>query len=189
MTKHIIAVIDRSGSMTTIVDDMNGGIQNWLGDMVAADPDALLTSILFDDRYEETNVRTALKNVQPSSLSIRPRGSTALNDAIMRGLGSIKKGEDALVLIVTDGQENASKEATSEQVKKRITELEKKGVTFQYLSASADAFADAAAIGLSSNSTWAYNTADKSSVRSVAFAMTQSGTTYLADTDTQEDSK
>ena len=185
MTKHIIAVIDRSGSMNGIADDMNGGIREWLGETRMADPNAILTSILFDDKYDETNVRTKITDVDAQSLVIHPRGSTALNDAIMRGLGAIKKGEDALVLIVTDGQENASQEATSTQVKKRIAALEKQDVTFQYLSASPSAFTDAEAYGINSNSTVAF-AATSAGTRGVYSAMTQSSVSYLTQDD-QED--
>ena len=140
MTKHIVAIIDRSGSMASIADDMNGGITSWLEGIVAADPEALLTSVLFDTEYDVTNNRTPLKDVKRSSLTIIPRGATALNDAIMKGLATIKKGEDALVLVVTDGQENSSTKVDTEKVKKQIAKLEKKGIVFQYLSASPTAF-------------------------------------------------
>ena len=153
MTKHIVAIIDRSGSMASIADDMNGGITSWLEGIVAADPEALLTSVLFDTEYDVTNNRTPLKDVKRSSLTIIPRGATALNDAIMKGLATIKKGEDALVLVVTDGQENSSTEVDTEKVKKQIAKLEKKGIVFQYLSASPTAFTDAQAYGFAAAST------------------------------------
>lgn len=185
MTKHIVAVIDRSGSMSNIAEDMNGGIRQWLGEVTTLDPDALLTSIIFDDQIEETNVRTKLIDVKPTSLSISPRGATALNDAIMRGLGHIKKDESALVFIVTDGQENASHEATSDKVQKRIAKLEKQGVTFQYLSASASAFEDAHDYGIASASTSTYSM-NYAGTRAVSGTMTQSSEAYFG-TDDQED--
>jgi hypothetical protein len=154
--KHVVAVIDRSGSMESIANDMNGGILTWLREMVATDPEALLTSITFDEEFDVTNERTPVKDVKPSSLRIRPRGGTALNDAIMRGLGTINDGEDALVFVVTDGQENASRESTIKQVRDRIVALEKQGVVFQYLSAAASAFTDSAAYGISRAQTLAY---------------------------------
>jgi uncharacterized protein YegL len=164
--------------MLPIQEDMNGGIRTWLNDIVAADPTALITSVLFDDKFDETNVRTAVSDVKPSSLQITARGGTALNDAIMRGLGSIKKGEKSLVFIVTDGEENSSKEATIAQVKKAIARLEKSGTEFQYLSASPSAFNDAEAYGIASASTTHY-AANTVGTRMVSQVMAQSTTSYL----------
>lgn len=179
--KHIVAVIDRSGSMESIANDMNGGILTWLREMAATDPNAMLTSITFDDQFDVTNERTAVKDVKPSSLRIRPRGGTALNDAIMRGLGAIKDGEDALVFIVTDGQENASKESTTNQVRNRIVALEKQGVVFQYLSAAASAFTDSAAYGIGRAQTLAY-APSASGTLSVSNTLRASTQAYMTNT-------
>ena len=178
MTKHIVLVVDRSGSMRVIADDMNGGINTWLSDIVATDPDAQVTSILFDDQFEATNERKAAAKVKPSSLRIVPRGSTALNDAIMRGLSTIKDGEDALVMIVTDGYENASREVTTKEVKARIAELEEQGVVFNYLSASPTAFADATAYGFRGDQTIAYTANTEGSVVATS-NLRQSSSAYL----------
>jgi hypothetical protein len=128
--------------MGTIANDMNGGIRQWLIDAKTEDPDAQLVSVMFDHEHDVTNERVALKDVDLTSVTINPRGSTALNDAIIRGLSYIKKGEEALVLIVTDGYENASAEATKKDVEKRIAVLEKQGVKFEFLSANPSTFSD-----------------------------------------------
>lgn len=177
--KHIVVVIDRSGSMQMIRDDMNGAMQEWLKGVKKEDETALITSVLFDDRYEVTNSRAYAKDIEFDSLKIVPRGTTALYDALFKALANVE--EDALVFVVTDGQENASREVTREMLTERITKLQDRGVQFQYLSASADAFQDAGAIGIDHAFTQQY-THNAEGTRTVAYAMTTSSVSYLSDT-------
>ena len=174
--KHIVAIIDRSGSMGIIKNDMNGGIKEWFEGI--KNEDALLTSVLFDDKYEVTNNRRKLENVDVNSLMISPRGSTALNDAMMKGLASIGDDEDAFVFVVTDGYENASIEATTETVKNRVDELTARGVEFLYLSADVNAFDHTADYGISPQSTLIYS-ADSQGTKTVSHSLRSSTQTYL----------
>lgn len=192
--KLIVAVIDRSGSMGTIKEDMNGGLRAWLGEAVRADPEAELVSIMFDTTFDVTNERTPLKEVDVTSLLINPRGGTALNDAIMQGLSHIKKNESALVMIVTDGGENASREVKTDAVKKRIAQLEKQGVDFLYLSASPTAFADSQSYGFDRMTTQtglpsSHSYAEMGSLSSVGTRVMTGQTVSYLSTQTPKDTK
>lgn len=178
--KHIILVIDRSGSMRPIADEMNGGLETWLEETKKLDPTALVTSVTFDSTYEVTNERKPITEVTPESLFIKPRGMTALNDATYVALKFSKKKDDGgLVLIVTDGQENASREVSLTDVKDRIAKLSKRGVTFQYLSASLSAFEDSKKLGLTQSQTMMYSATPGMAGRQVTNSNITASSVYL----------
>ena len=84
-----------------------------------------------------------------------PQGTTALLDAVGNTLSQLKtlpdidaKGNKVLVVITTDGKENASKEWTYAKVKALISELQKKNFEFVFLGANIDAAAAAQNIGI-----------------------------------------
>lgn len=98
--------------------------------------------------FGSRKVQNVPTSVEPHP-HIYPRGMTALNDAILRGIEDNEKwlADNAhwfdgrsLVVILTDGFENASK-ASTEEVKSRIAEKEAEGWEFLYLGANQDAFA------------------------------------------------
>jgi Mg-chelatase subunit ChlD len=77
-------------------------------------------------------------------------GMTAMNDAIGRTLNKAfqQNPEKVIICILTDGQENASKEYTIEQSKNMIERARSKGWEVAFLAANQDAFATAKAYGI-----------------------------------------
>lgn len=94
-----------------------------------------------------------------------PGGGTALFDAIAYTVREVERGmaaDDRVVCVVlTDGEENSSRETTLAQVKELIAKKEGEGNwSFVYLSASPDAFAQGASMGFAHGNTAQYaNTA------------------------------
>lgn len=96
-----------------------------------------------------------------------PNGWTALHDAIGMGITSLNNkikskldsGEaSALVVIITDGEENSSKEYNSNKINDLITDLEKTGMwTFTFIGANQDAVLTAKSLGVSIGNTVNYN--------------------------------
>lgn len=162
---HLCLVVDRSGSMQTIYKDMNGAIQTLLDDQAALDGTIRVDVVLFD-----TTIDVAHENVHPSDVRhdlIEPRGMTALNDAIgvaIKRLGNKFKIMDegnrpskVIVVVVTDGGENSSREYTAEQIKAMVTEqTDQWGWQFTYLAANVDAFATGSTYGFAANQTLQY---------------------------------
>ncbi len=118
--------------------------------------DATITTILFDNEY---NVLQESADIQNATLlnneNYVPRGNTALLDAIGRAVNTLKERrvngeiEGAIVSILTDGFENASKEYTHEQIKQLIDSCEEEfGWQFVYLAANQDAFAEGSKFGI-----------------------------------------
>ena len=88
----------------------------------------------------------------------RPRGGTALYDAVGRALTEtetkVLDGEKAIVVIITDGEENSSHIETGATIKPRIERLQGQGNwTFVYLGAFANAWDEAQAMGISIGNT------------------------------------
>ncbi len=127
MTKvHLTLVIDRSGSMGSIKQDAEGGVN----ELISSRKKDICSLILceFDDNYSEI----IYKNIADApAYKLSPRGSTAMYDAICKAIDSTgtflssipEKDRPDLVLfaIITDGQENASRVFTYDAMKQRIT--------------------------------------------------------------------
>lgn len=155
---HIIAILDRSGSMRPLVSDTIGGYNGWLKQLKedSQGQDVALTLHLFDTQHEFPHIAADLADVGELTPELYyARGGTALLDAIGQSVSEIKgqmgKQDRALCLIITDGYENSSREYTNEAIAKLIKKCEKKGNwTFDYLGANQDAFAVGASMNVGS---------------------------------------
>jgi len=107
-----------------------------------------------------------------------PSGGTNLYDAIgatIQKLDSqIRTDQNVLVVIITDGEENCSKEYTLDAIRSMIQERTAKGWTFVYLGANQDAWKVGAGFGLSKGQTMAYSTADMKGTMATLSAATTS---------------
>lgn len=153
--KTIIAcVLDRSGSMASIIDDAIGGFNTFLTEQQKQPDKAYMTIALFDDQYDLVQEGTEISKVEPFTVQTYvPRGSTALYDAIGKTINAIhakvEKGDKVLCVILTDGMENASREYTSESIKSLIGKRkDEDGWEFIYLAANQDAFAVGNGLGI-----------------------------------------
>lgn len=163
-TTHIAVVLDKSGSMGAVRRETIDGFNSWLAKMQSEPGDFRLTLVLFDTFFSTPFQEAAIGKVNPLDESrYMPSGSTALLDGTADAIKALagvetKNGSDRyLVCIVTDGEENASKRTTKEDLAALIKEKEATGRwTFTYLSAAPDAFADAQSIGVRSQNTMAY---------------------------------
>lgn len=159
-TTHIAVVLDKSGSMGGVRRETIDGFNLWLDAMKKSPGNMLLSITLFDTVCSTPVVEAPIGKVNPIDGSrYMPAGSTALLDAVS---GTVRKMNEVptdryLVCVVTDGQENSSRETTKEALAALIQEKEATGRwTFTYLSAAPDAFADATAIGIQAGNTQAY---------------------------------
>jgi len=154
---EIVCVIDRSGSMQSIASDAIGGFNAFLKEQKEVKGKANLTLILFDHDYTVVHAAKDIKDIEPlDGKTYVPRGNTAMNDAINRAIGDLeaRSPDKAIICILTDGQENASKEVTGEQLKKKIEAAKARGWSFVFLAANQDAFASGAAMGFDKNTTF-----------------------------------
>lgn len=142
-----VVILDRSGSMETCRDDTIGGFNAFLREQQAEG--GTLSLIQFDHEYQVVYPATPIGAVQPlTTQTFVPRGGTALLDAIGKTIKDIADGTKPTVVILTDGQENSSKEYTKAHIKDLIEQKTKDGWTFVYLGANQDAFAEAGSLGI-----------------------------------------
>ena len=62
---ELVFIIDRSGSMEGLESDTIGGFNSMLKEQQAVDGEAVVTTVLFDDRYELLHNRINIKGVAP----------------------------------------------------------------------------------------------------------------------------
>ncbi len=153
----ITVVVDRSGSMASCRKDAVGGLNTFVEEQKKLPGDATFTLIQFDDKYEVVHNGIPLKDVPVCDLV--PRGSTALLDAIGKGIATTGERLKAMpedqrpglvvFVILTDGEENASREYRNDQIKKMIEDQTNTYKwQFTYLGANQDAFTAAGNMGI-----------------------------------------
>ena len=156
---EIVAILDRSGSMTDLIEDTIGGFNTFVEKQKEEDGEANLTLVLFDDKYD---VLYEDKDIQKSekltNKDYYARGMTALLDAVGKTINSVggrlssldekDRPKKVIFLITTDGFENASKEFTSDVIKEMVKlQEEKYSWEFIFTGANIDSFASGAAMG------------------------------------------
>jgi hypothetical protein len=178
-----VFLLDRSGSMESCWDDTIGGFNAFLVEQKATG--GTLTLIQFDHEYQMTYERVKIDEVKGLTReTYKPRGSTALLDAIGRLIKDWKGTSNPSVVILTDGQENASHSFTKAHIKDLIEAKTKEGWTFAYLGANQDAFAEAGSIGIAAGCTMNYDanrTPDAMRVLSAAMSCQASGQSQTVD--------
>lgn len=164
---HISVLVDRSGSMSAIRSDAEGGLRSFLSEQEKL-PGKLTVSLYdFDGEYRcVASAVTASAAVQGWKLT--PRGMTALLDAIGRAvvetgdtLSRIQEHErpgKVVFVVITDGLENASSEYTRERVFDMIShQRDVYDWQFLFMAANQDAIATGATMGFAPTASMTYN--------------------------------
>jgi len=140
-------ILDKSGSMASKTTDVIGGFNAYIAGLGQEDQVNYLFSLtLFDTQVAYRHVAIPLSQVKKLDIkSYRPEGNTALNDAIGITVRKVEadqpKVDKVVTVIMTDGEENSSREWTHDAVRSLIEQKEKEGNwTFVFLGASLDAW-------------------------------------------------
>lgn len=180
-TLDVLVILDRSGSMQSAKSDHEGGLRSFVDEQRQLDGDVRLTLVQFDsvDPCEVVYRRARLDDVK--EITLVPRGGTPLLDAMGRALDLLSSAqpEEVICMVITDGEENASSEWTTDRVKNRVGDLEKQGWTFLYLGANVDAFAEAGGIGIPATGAMAYWVGE-STIKAAYGAVTSNTRAYRA---------
>lgn len=156
---HVHMVIDRSGSMESIRSDVIGGFNAFLADLRSnSDLPCRLSLYQFDSGgYDALFQDMDVGEVRDADQAdFAPRGMTPLWDAVgqtitraqVRAETPTGQTEQPIVVILTDGLENASQEYSGERLRALIGQKEATGWIFTYLGANQDAMLAASSMGI-----------------------------------------
>jgi len=165
----INVIIDESGSMFNLSQDTIGSFNTFLEEQKAVDGEALFTLCTFSNSHRLVHDCANLKDVQPlDSTTYRPSGGTALLDALGTTVINVgnkladMKEEDrpskVIFLVITDGQENSSREFKREQIKEMVERQQKTySWDFVFIGANVDAFSEGTSMGFSAGNSLSYS--------------------------------
>ena len=157
----IYVLLDRSGSMSPMVDDVLGGFNNLLAELTRDGSTATVTLVQFDsgDPLDVVADAVPLAEMRPLDRETYvPRGGTPLLDATgrlvnraaerarQRAEAGLPK-EEVLFISITDGQENQSREFTLETVRSLIDAYTTAGWQFVFMGAGIDVYQEAQSMG------------------------------------------
>ena len=157
---ELVFILDKSGSMAGLERDTIGGFNAMLDKQKAQAGECRITTVLFDHRYELLHDRTDIRAVRPiTARDYRVGGSTALLDALGKTIHKIAtaqkntsepfRAKRVMFVIITDGEENASREYAAKEVKEAIRRQKSRyGWEFIFLGANIDAVETAGRFGI-----------------------------------------
>ena len=158
---ELVFILDRSGSMSGLEGDTIGGFNAMIEKQKREPGEALISTVLFDNENEVIHDRVDIQKIEPmTDKEYYVRGCTALLDAVggaIHHIGNVHKyareedrPEKTLIVITTDGMENASRKYSYDRLKMMIErQKEKYGWEFIFLGANIDAEKEAARFGIS----------------------------------------
>lgn len=165
MTTHVLMVVDMSGSMYKLAEDVRGGFNQFI-DSLDATENYSFTVTVFDTEFISLCTAAPLSRVpRLDSHNYMPRGSTALLDAVGKTVlefeskkTDLQKDDRVLVVVQTDGFENSSKEFLREVIADMIKEREAtEKWSFVFLGAGPDTWQQAGAMGFQRANTVSYD--------------------------------
>lgn len=157
---ELVFILDKSGSMAGLEADTIGGFNAMLQKQKDVAGACRVTTVLFSNATETLHDRVDVQAVSPmTNKEYSVGGCTALLDAIGTTIGKIVavqrntaasyRADKVMFVIITDGEENASREYTADKVRAMITrEKEEYGWEFIFLGANIDAVLTARTLGI-----------------------------------------
>jgi hypothetical protein len=161
----IAVLLDRSGSMETIRSDTEGGFNAFIDQQRAQSGDTRVTLAQFDTHFDVVYAHRPIAEVPP--LDLQPRGMTALYDAVGRLITDVgadlaarpehERPGNVVIVVLTDGLENSSKEWTHDAVSAAIRRQESEySWDFVFLGANMDAVEIGQRLGFSADKSITY---------------------------------
>lgn len=198
MSTEICFILDRSGSMSGLEDDVIGGFNSFLHEQQKVKGKARVTVVLFDDQYDVLYNGMDIKDVPDlTRTQYFVRGSTALLDAVGKAItttaGHLRSKDKVICVINTDGQENSSHEYTNEQIKALVEEKQATGKwQFIFFGVNVDKFAIAHQYGININFVSNYShtgQGQRSTYDTISLASTQYRSTGTVDPNVMDNVK
>lgn len=171
---YVSFVLDQSGSMGTVREATISGFNEYIDSLRKENTDFIFSLTLFDTEVYKPIVNQPLNKVgNLNKDTYKPNGMTALYDAVCSTIKAIGEPKDKVIFIImTDGEENSSREYNQKIMRELIEEREKMGSwKFVYLGANQDSYAVAQAYGIKHDAISNYHASDlgtKTAMRTMA---------------------
>lgn len=148
-------LLDRSGSMASKWDETISSLNAYVDELSKKGAKSTVTVAVFDDhnRMQFDVIRDSVDIKKWNKITtdeVTPRGTTPLLDAVSRiiSIAEQKNSKKTVIVVITDGQENASREVTKEDVQKAVKRCEDKKWEVIFLGADFEAFGNAKMSGV-----------------------------------------
>ena len=170
---HVCFVVDSSGSMALSIDDVKGGFKKIIEEQKAnTEGECAVSYFDFNSKVTEVYRGKNVKDIN-SELKYTPFGMTALMDGVGIAIDTIgkwlnsmpedEKPEQNMIVIITDGGENFSKEYSANRVREMIKhQQDKYSWNFVYLGADLNNVKDAIDLGIATRGVTTKSTLGKS---------------------------
>lgn len=169
---HVYMILDSSGSMGSIWDQAINHFNEQVDDLKKRSKEHDIDVSLITFNSDVTIARrlhqvSTVRKISREDYS--PSGGTALFDAIGYAIDDLQKhakdlqdeNTGVLFLIVTDGEENSSKEYSRANLRSRMDLLKTQGWTFTFLAANVDPMEIHQTFGVSVNNIQVYDATEK----------------------------
>jgi len=158
--------------MRGLEQDTIGGFNSFIEQQCKFEGETLLTTVLFDDKYEVLWNGKDANNGRLTDKDYYVRGSTALLDAIGKTildvgyrLANTKEEQrpcNVIFVITTDGMENSSREFSYAKIKELIHhQQEKYNWEFIFMGANIDATKEAGSLGIAVEHAYSFEATNK----------------------------
>lgn len=182
----LMLIVDQSGSMSVIQKESQEALDGLVKTQKEQPGELMIKTVTFNHAVQ---INPLLKASEVSDIVLEPQGMTALHDAMGLGITSLdveltrlarenNLPGKVIVVTLTDGAENSSKEYGADSVK-RLVEAYKdvEGWEFIFLGANQDAVTTATGLGIGAGSTMTYVASPRGVTESIAAAAR-----YISDT-------
>lgn len=155
---HVAFIIDESGSMYSSTNDVVGGFNQMIEEQKKEnDGQCSISLFTFNNRVKELYLGKDVNDI--NGINYSPNGCTAMNDGIgsaidkigqwLNNMDEAERPSKNIIVIMTDGEENASQEYSLEKVKEMIKHQENKyNWTFIYMGTDLTNLKDANSLGI-----------------------------------------
>ncbi len=154
-TMDVYLLLDRTGSMGPIWAEAVASINAYVEELSKDDLEYRITLAVFDDyeglKFDLMRDAIPIKKWKAFKVTeVTPRGCTPLFDALVRivSLAEARDEGKAVLVVMTDGHENASREVKRAGAKAALSRMKKRGWQVVFLGVNFDAFDDAFSVGV-----------------------------------------
>lgn len=166
----LILILDMSASMSNLEKETIQAYNDFLDQQRKEGDKARVTTVVFNHRQKIIHDAMDLEELKGITQDdYQPQGYTALLDALgstIARIDSMDEKSKKLFVIITDGEENASKEYSTKLIKSMVEGKKEMGWEFVFLGANIDSFTEGARMGIAADRIMNFEASDKGIVES-----------------------